>query len=142
MVRSRLAVTLCGILLGSPAIAQEEGTVPGAIPDPSTYQGSMVLQQQSDALGSGASTVTGVAGRLDSALSSLADYLARTDGPSLDPAYLKAQLAYLKPAVAEVRSGAGSLGQQAQDYLAAVQAFGARVSAYAAELHRLQQPTG
>ena len=49
MVRSRLAATLCGILLGSPAIAQEEGTVPGAIPDPSTYQGSMVLQQQSDA---------------------------------------------------------------------------------------------
>src|SRR5439155_25927613 len=31
------------------------------------------LQQQSDALGSDASTVTGVAGRLDSALSSLAD---------------------------------------------------------------------
>ena len=49
MVRWRLAVTLCGILLGSPATAQEEGTVPGAIPDPSTYQGSMVLQQQSDA---------------------------------------------------------------------------------------------
>lgn len=49
MVRSRLAVTLCAVLIGSPAIAQEEGTVPGAIPDPSTYQGSMVLQQQSDA---------------------------------------------------------------------------------------------
>ncbi|MFL6727796.1 MAG: tetratricopeptide repeat protein [Sphingomicrobium sp.] len=49
MVRSRLAVTFCAVLIGSPAIAQEEGTVPGAIPDPSTYQGSMVLQQQSDA---------------------------------------------------------------------------------------------
>jgi len=31
-----------------PAAAQEEGTTPGAIPDPSTYQGSTQLQQQQD----------------------------------------------------------------------------------------------
>jgi hypothetical protein len=49
MERSRLAVTLSVVLLASPAIAQEEGTVPGAIPDPSTYQGSMEMQRQSDA---------------------------------------------------------------------------------------------
>lgn len=49
MVRSRVAVILGVILFGSPAVAQEEGTVPGAIPDPSTYQGSMEMQRQSDA---------------------------------------------------------------------------------------------
>jgi TPR repeat protein len=52
MVRSRVAIMLFAffvlILASSPAAAQEEGTVPGAIPDPSSYQGSMVLQQQSD----------------------------------------------------------------------------------------------
>ena len=48
MVRSRVAIFLFLLFVGSPALAQEEGTVPGAIPDPSSYQGSMVLQQQSD----------------------------------------------------------------------------------------------
>lgn len=32
----------------SPALAQEEPTTPGAIPSPSTYQGSQELQRQSD----------------------------------------------------------------------------------------------
>jgi hypothetical protein len=49
MVRSRVAVAFCTVLLSSTAVAQEEGTVPGAIPDPSTYQGSMEMQRQSDA---------------------------------------------------------------------------------------------
>jgi len=49
MLRSRIAVTICALFFGSSAAAQEEGTVPGAIPDPSTYQGSMEMQQQSDA---------------------------------------------------------------------------------------------
>ena len=49
MARSRVAVTICVLFLGSPVAAQEEGTVPGAIPDPSTYQGSMEMQRQSDA---------------------------------------------------------------------------------------------
>jgi hypothetical protein len=49
MDHSRLATAICVLSLSSAAIAQEEGTVPGSIPDPSSYQGSMVLQQQSDA---------------------------------------------------------------------------------------------
>lgn len=36
-------------IAGVPVAAQEEGQVPGAIPDPSTYQGSMEQQRQSDA---------------------------------------------------------------------------------------------
>lgn len=35
-------------LSGSAVLAQEEGSTPGAIPDPSTYQGSTELQRQSD----------------------------------------------------------------------------------------------
>lgn len=42
-----LALALAAIAL-SPAPAQEEPTTPGAIPDPSTYQGSRELQRQSD----------------------------------------------------------------------------------------------
>ena len=47
MICSRLALAACLISLPVAAPAQEEGTVPGAIPDPSTYQDSMVLQQHS-----------------------------------------------------------------------------------------------
>ena len=37
------------LLFGAgPVLAQEEGQVPGSIPDPSTYQGSMEQQRQSD----------------------------------------------------------------------------------------------
>ena len=49
MGHSRLAIAVCVLSLPTAAAAQEEGTVPGSIPDPSSYQGSMVLQQQSDA---------------------------------------------------------------------------------------------
>ena len=42
-----LALALAAFPL-SPALAQEEPTTPGAIPDPSTYQGSQELQRQSD----------------------------------------------------------------------------------------------
>src|SRR3954468_17046298 len=49
MVRSRVAFALCLVSMASAGAAQEEGTVPGAIPDPSTYQGSMEMQRQSDA---------------------------------------------------------------------------------------------
>ena len=45
----RLAIAVCVVSLSTAAAAQEEGTVPGAIPDPRTYQGSVILQQQSDA---------------------------------------------------------------------------------------------
>jgi hypothetical protein len=49
MIGSRLSGVLCLVCLSSTALAQEEGQVPGAIPDPSTYQGSMEIQRQSDA---------------------------------------------------------------------------------------------
>ena len=49
-MRAAVASLILSGLAGSGAVcAQEEGTVPGAIPDPSTYQGSMELQRQSDA---------------------------------------------------------------------------------------------
>ena len=43
----RTRIALAALLIAvAPALAQEEGQTPGAIPDPSTYQGSMQLQQQ------------------------------------------------------------------------------------------------
>jgi hypothetical protein len=43
------ACMLSSAILATTARAQEQGSVPGAINDPSTYQGSMAQQQQSDA---------------------------------------------------------------------------------------------
>src|SRR5437764_14243525 len=42
------AVLAIVIAAGAATAQEEEGSTPGAIPDPSTYQGSTQLQQQSD----------------------------------------------------------------------------------------------
>src|SRR5437016_3936446 len=42
-----IALALAAVI-AAPARAQEEPSTPGQIPDPGTYQGSQVLQQQSD----------------------------------------------------------------------------------------------
>ena len=47
MIKTRLAVLFCFILFATPALAQEDPNT-GQIPDPSSYQGSMELQRQSD----------------------------------------------------------------------------------------------
>jgi len=49
VVSAMFACMLSGSVAAVTAHAQEEGSTPGAIPDPSTYQGSMEQQRQSDA---------------------------------------------------------------------------------------------
>jgi len=44
--RCAMAAALVSLAMGSALADEEEGSVPGAIPDPSTYQGSMELQRQ------------------------------------------------------------------------------------------------
>jgi hypothetical protein len=64
-------------------------------------------------------------------------YVTNTSLASLDPSYLKAQLDYLKPAIASIRSAADALGVDAGSYANAVAQFSAQATAYATALKRL-----
>jgi len=86
-----------------------------------------------------AAAVSKLADTLGNDLVAVLAYVSNTSPASLDPAYLKAQLDYLKPAVAQVRSAAQELGSDADGYAGAVDAFAAQAVAYAAALRRLAQ---
>ncbi len=84
-----------------------------------------------------AADVSKLAATLGSDLVSVLAYLTNTNAASLDPAYLKAQLDYLKPAVTNVRSAAEALGADADGYATAVRAFAGETAAYAEALRQL-----
>ena len=64
-------------------------------------------------------------------------YVTNTSIGSLDPSYLKAQLDYLQPAVAGIRSAADALGAEAGDYADAVDSFAAQAANYDSALRDL-----
>jgi hypothetical protein len=70
-------------------------------------------------------------------VSSAVNYIRTTPLGSLDPAYLKAQLDYLEPAVASIRSAADALGSESGSYASAVDGFAAQAEAYAGAVRRL-----
>jgi hypothetical protein len=85
-----------------------------------------------------ASSVSSVTTTLGADLVGLTDYLTKTGAASIDPAYVKAQLDYLRPAIEKARTAAGALGEDARSYGDAVERFAAQAAAYAAALRRLQ----
>jgi murein L,D-transpeptidase YcbB/YkuD len=95
------------------------------------------LHGKGGSLERGAASVSKLAATLGSDLVAVLSYITNTHAGSLDPAYLKAQLDYLRPAVQSVRSAADGLGADAGSYAKAVDGFAAQVSAYAAALDRL-----
>ena len=97
------------------------------------------LHARGTALEGRASSVSKLADTLGTDLLSVLSYITNTDAASLDPAYLKAQLDYLKPAVTNVRSAAQALGGDAGSYGTAVEGFAAEAAAYAEALRRLER---
>ena len=95
------------------------------------------LQGQGGSLEHRAASVSKLAGTLGNDLVAVLAYITNTSAGSLDPSYLKAQLDYLRPAVADVRSAAETLGADAGSYGTAVEGFTAQAAAYAAALGRL-----
>jgi hypothetical protein len=82
-------------------------------------------------------SVSKLAGTLGSDVIVVLRYVTNTSIGSLDPAYLKAQLDYLQPAVADIRSAADALGAEAGDYADAVDSFAAQAAKYDAALRDL-----
>jgi hypothetical protein len=95
------------------------------------------LHGSGGSLQSRALTVSTLAGTLGSDVIVVLRYVTNTSIGSLDPAYLKAQLDYLQPAVAGIKSAADSLGAEAGDYADAVDSFAAQAAKYDAALRDL-----
>jgi hypothetical protein len=69
---------------------------------------------------------------LDNDLASLSNYVSGAGSSTLDPAFLRAQLDYLKPSLTDVGAAADALAGQANRYSDSVRAFVATASSYAA----------
>jgi hypothetical protein len=82
-------------------------------------------------------SVSRLAGTLGGDVIVVLRYVTNTSIGSLDPAYLKAQLDYLQPAVAGIRSAADALGAEAGDYTDAVDRFAAQAAQYDSALRDL-----
>jgi hypothetical protein len=100
------------------------------------------LRGQGGSLEGQAAAVSKLADTLGSSLVAVLDYVSNTSLASLDPGYLQAQLNYLKPAVAKVRSAADALGADAGTYATAVDAFADEAAGYATALRRLREAAG
>ena len=87
-----------------------------------------------------AASVSKLADTLGNDLVAVLSYITNTSAASLDPSYLEAQLSYLQPAIARVRSAAGILGAEAGGYGTAVDRFAAQAGEYSAALRTLGHP--
>lgn len=76
---------------------------------------------------------------LDNDLASLSRYVSGTDATNIDPAFLQAQLDYLKPSLTKVEAAAVALAGEANGYSQSVQSFVRTASAYAETARRARQ---
>ena len=89
------------------------------------------LQDEATSITSRAGSLSALIRTLDNDLASLSRYVSGTDAATIDPAFLQAQLAYLKPSLSKVEAAAAGLSGQAGHYSDAVRAFVRSASAYA-----------
>jgi hypothetical protein len=76
-------------------------------------------------------TLSSLIGTLNKDLASLASYVGDSSGATLDPAFLRTQLAYLTPSLDKVGAASASLAAEVGTYSQTVQDFVRRLSMYA-----------
>jgi chromosome segregation ATPase len=89
------------------------------------------LQGEATSITSRAGSLSALIRTLDNDLASLSRYVSGTDASTIDPAFLQAQLAYLKPSLSKVEAAATALSGQASHYSGTVRTFVRSASAYA-----------
>lgn len=92
---------------------------------------STPLEDQANSITGRSQTLSALIRTLDNDLASLSRYVSGADSSNLDPAFLQAQLAYLKPSLSRVGAAADALSSQANRYSDTVRAFVRSASAYA-----------
>jgi chromosome segregation ATPase len=98
----------------------------------SLLSASTPLQDQAAAITDRSQSLSSLIRTLDNDLAGLSHYVSGADASNLDPAFLQAQLDYLKPSLSKVGAAADGLAAQANDYSDAVRAFVGSAAAYAA----------
>jgi chromosome segregation ATPase len=98
----------------------------------SLLSSSTPLQDQAAAITDRSQSLSSLIRALDNDLAGLSHYVSGADASNFDPAFLQAQLDYLKPSLSKVGAAADGLAAQANDYSGAVRAFVRSASAYAA----------
>jgi chromosome segregation ATPase len=93
---------------------------------------STPLQNRAAAITDRSQSLSALIRTLDNDLASLSSYVSGTGTSTLDPAFLRAQLDYLKPSLSKVAAAADGLAAQANDYSHAVRAFVGSATGYAA----------
>lgn len=102
----------------------------------SLLAGSTPLQDRAAALTGRSQALSALIRTLDNDLATLSSYVSGANASNLDPAFLKAQLDYLKPSLSKVGAAAEGLAAQANDYSDAVRGFVGSASSYAATAER------
>jgi chromosome segregation ATPase len=92
---------------------------------------STPLQDQAASITQRSQSLSSLIRTLDNDLASLSGYVSGADPSSLDPAFLQAQLNYLKPSLSRVGAAADALSGQANRYSDTVRAFVRSASSYA-----------
>lgn len=94
---------------------------------------STPLEDQATSITDRSQSLSALIRTLDNDLASLSRYVSGADSSNLDPAFLQAQLDYLKPSLSKVGAAAAALSTQANRYSDSVRAFVRSASAYAGE---------
>jgi len=92
---------------------------------------STPLRDQAASITGRSQSLSSLIRTLDNDLASLSRYVSGASSSNLDPAFLQAQLDYLKPSLSKVGAAADALSSQANEYSGTVRAFVHSVSAYA-----------
>ena len=92
---------------------------------------STPLEDQATSITDKSQSLSSLIRTLDNDLASLSRYVSGANSSNLDPAFLQAQLDYLKPSLSKVGAAADSLSAQANHYSGTVRAFVRSASAYA-----------
>jgi hypothetical protein len=98
----------------------------------SLLDASRPLQDQAASITDRSRSLSSLIRTLDNDLAGLSRYVSSADASTIDPAFLKAQLDYLKPSLTDVGVAAEALAGQANQYSDAVRTFVRSASAYAA----------
>jgi hypothetical protein len=97
------------------------------------------LQDEATSITSRAGSLSSLIRTLDNDLASLSRYVSGASSSNLDPAFLQAQLDYLKPSLSKVEAAAAALSGQASHYSDTVRAFVHSASAYAGTVKSARQ---
>jgi hypothetical protein len=139
-LRRQLALSRRAVASAARTAAERKSTIAGLDRGASALlAASAPLQGDAASITARSRALSSLIRTLDDDLASLSRYVSGTDTSNLDPAFLQAQLDYLKPSLSKVEAAAVALSDEANGYSQSVRDFVGSASAYAATARRARQ---